>query len=236
MGSRVPVEFGVGNAFWPAPVALISVGVNNPNFFTLGVMGAPCNNPPILTISPKPYRYSYELLHRHGEFVVNFPTVDMIRQVEYAGMYSGRDVNKWDKCGLTPTKGHTVSVPLIAECPVSIECRVLHEIRFRRSKEKLGTHVLVVAEMLQLSAYEDYVIDGQLCWDLLDLIFRSRPASWRALGPVMGYDIRKTPPGDPRLAAERIEERVEGLQDEVLAFEREPPPLPSEEPAPPRVD
>jgi hypothetical protein len=151
-------------------------------------------------------------------------------------MYSGRDVNKWDKCGLTPTKGHTVSVPLIAECPVSIECRVLHEIRFRRSKEKLGTHVLVVAEMLQLSAYEDYVIDGQLCWDLLDLIFRSRPASWRALGPVMGYDIRKTPPGDPRLAAERIEERVAGLQDEVLAFEREPPPLPSEEPAPPRVD
>ncbi len=236
MQSRVSVKFGAGNAFWPAPVALVSVGIENPNFFTLGVMGAPSDRPPILTISPKPYRYSYELIREHGQFVVNFPTVDMIRQVEYAGMYSGRDVDKWEKCAFTQVKGQEVEVPLIAECPVSIECRVLHEIRFQRDRGRMGTHVLVVGEMLSLSAHQEYVIEGELCWDLLDLIFRSRPASWRALGPVMGYDIRKSQPSDPRLSAERIEDRVTSLKDKALAFYREPPPLPTDEPAPPRVD
>lgn len=236
MKPRVSVQFGAGNAFWPAPVALISVGVENPNFFTLGVMGAPSDKPPILTISPKPYRYSYKLIRRHGEFVVNFPTVGMIRQVEYAGMYSGRNVNKWERCGFTPAKGQAVQVPLIAECPVNIECKVLHEIQFRRNEGRQGTHVLVVAEMLQVSVDEAYVIDGELSWDLLDLIFRSRPASWRTLGPVMGYDIRKSRPSDPRLAAERIEKRVTDLTDQILEFDRKPPPLPSAEPAPPRVD
>ena len=233
MEPRISVEFEDAH-FWAAPVALISVGVAKPNFFTLGVMGGPVSNPPILTISPKPHTYSYSLIRRHGQFVVNFPTVDMILEMEYAGMYSGRDVNKWEKCGFTPIKGKVVDVPLIAECPVNLECVVVEEIRLRRDDGREASHIIVLGKVVQTNCHKKYFIDGLLQWDLIDAIFRGRPRTWRALGPVLGYDMTGGPgttepatnmtlrgsSPNPLLAPELINERTARLVDLALPIDR----------------
>lgn len=223
---------------WTACEALIGAGVEKPNFMTLGVMGNPCSDPPIAAISLKPYRYTYKLIRETGQFVINFPTAQMVREMEFAGMYSGQHIDKWKVCGFTPIKGKVVDVPLIAECPVNIECVLLHEIRFQRDDGREGSHVLVVGKMVQLHCHEKYLIDGDLQWDLIDLIFRARPRTWRALGPVLGYDIRKKPPTNPHLAAELINQRTAALADLMLPLDRTPPPLsfPSDTEPPPRVD
>jgi flavin reductase (DIM6/NTAB) family NADH-FMN oxidoreductase RutF len=208
--SRISGDFD-GN-FWPAAVNLISVGVQKPNIFTLGIVGAPCSRPPMLTLSVQPHRYSYQLLKEVGQFVVNFPTAEMVDEMLYCGTHSGREVDKWAACGFTPIKGQVVDVPLIAECPVNIECTLEQEVRFQNADGSDGSHVCVIGRIVHLNGHEKYFIDGELQWDLIDLIFRARPGTWRALGPVLGYDERVGAPADPRLVAERINERTAQLK------------------------
>lgn len=209
MEARVSRNFSVD--WWPAAVTLVSSGVQEPNIFTLGVLGAPCSRPPMVTVSPRDHIRSYELIKKHGEFVVNFPTVDQIDSMFYCGTHSGYDVDKWKACGFTPVRGEVVDVPLIAECPVNLECTVEREVRFELPDGTQGTEVLVVGRIVRLSCHEAYVVDGRVQWDLIDLIFRSRPRTWRALGPVLGYDARKTLPDDPRLGPPRINARTADL-------------------------
>jgi flavin reductase (DIM6/NTAB) family NADH-FMN oxidoreductase RutF len=209
MEPRVSLEFG-GN-FWPAPVNLVSVGVEKPNIFTLGIVGAPCSRPPMVTISPRPHRYSYELLQDHPEFVINFPTVEMIDEMYFCGTKSGRDVDKWEACNFTPIPGKVVDVPLIAECPVNVECTVERELSFKHPDGRDGSHICVIGRIVHLNCHEEYLVDGNVQWDLIDLIFRARPGTWRALGPVIGYDPRKRIPDDPRLEPVRINERTASL-------------------------
>ena len=215
MEPRISVEFK--SDFWTAPIALISVGVEKPNFYPTCLMGGPVSAPPMVTISlghgPKRAEYSHQLLKEVGQFVVNFPTVEMVREIEYAGTYSGRDVNKWKKCGFTPIKGKVIDVPLIAECPVNLECIVVQEIRFRRDDGREASHALVIGRIVQLDCHEKYFINGHVQWDLIDLVFRAKPQTYRALGPVLGYDLvyHDEPPTDPRLAAAVINRRTAAL-------------------------
>jgi flavin reductase (DIM6/NTAB) family NADH-FMN oxidoreductase RutF len=211
MHARVSREFSFD--WWPAAVTLVSSGVEEPNIFTVGVLGAPCSRPPMVTISPRDHIRSYELIKEHGQFVVNFPTVDQIDSMFFCGTHSGRDVDKWAACNFTPIRGEIVDVPLIAECPVNLECTVEQEIRFELEDGTQGTEVLIIGRIVRLSSHETYVVDGKVQWDLIDLIFRSRPRTWRALGAVVGYDPRKSRPDDPRLAPERVNARTARLAE-----------------------
>lgn len=212
MESRVSMGFRHRDGFWTAPVELISTGVDNPNIFTLGIMGAPFDYPPAVAITPRPHRLSYTLMMKHKQFVVNFPTVHMVQEMKYCGSKSGRDVDKWKACGFTPIKGDVVDVPLIAECPVNLECIVDREIRVSREDGRDSSHVLVIGQIVRLHCREEYVIDGELQWDLIDLIYRARPRTWRALGPVIGYHSAKgSPPDDPRLKPEALNEHAAEL-------------------------
>ena len=222
MEPLVSMEFK--SDFWPTPVALMSVGVEKPNFCTIAQMGGPVSTPPLVTIGLRPKEYSRELLKEVGQFVINFPTADMVREIEYAGMYSGRDVNKWEKCGFTPIKGKVVDVPLIAECPVNLECVVVQEMWLTRDDGREASQTLVIGRIVQLDCYEKYFIDGKLQWDLIDLILRAKPRTWRALGPVLGYDLVyfDGPSTNPRLAPELINQRTAGLAN-LLEINRKRP-------------
>lgn len=209
MEPRISMDFK--GAFWPAPVNLITVGIENPNIFTLGIVGAPCSRPPILTISVKPHRYSYQLLKAAGQFVVNFPTAEMVDQMWICGTRSGREIDKWKACGFTPVKGAVVDVPSIAECPVNIECTVEQEILFQHPDGREGSHIGIIGRIVHLGCHQKYIVDGKLQWDLIDPIFRTRPGTWRALGAVLGYDARAGAPNDPRLAPEPINQRTAHL-------------------------
>ena len=102
-----------GNMLNPVPAVMVSVSDGNGknNIITVAWAGTICTNPPMLSISVRPERYSYEMIKSTKEFVVNLTTKDLVRACDYCGVTSGRDVDKFEKMKLTPIKLPNVSVP-----------------------------------------------------------------------------------------------------------------------------
>jgi len=129
-------------ALFPLPVILVTCAdkAGKPNIITLAWAGMVCSEPPMLSISIRPHRYSYGLIKESGEFVVNIPSSDIMRQTDICGTVSGRDTDKFSLTGLTPEKAKTVKPPLIKECPVGLECKVKQTLI-------LGTHEVFIGEI-----------------------------------------------------------------------------------------
>jgi len=101
-------------------------------------------------VSIRPERYAHELIEKTGEFVLNLINKDMVKAADICGMYSGRNTDKWALSGLTPMKAQNVSAPIIAESPVSIECKVKQVV-------PLGSHDMFIGEVLSVDANEKFV-------------------------------------------------------------------------------
>ncbi len=140
-----------GNLVVPAPAALISCAGKDgkPNLITLAWCGNVNSIPPMLSISVRPGRYSHPLIAETGEFVVNLPGKKMARAVDYCGVVSGRDVDKWKESGLTPFAMTKVACPAVAEAPISIACKVTQTVH-------LGSHDMFIATV------EEVVVDRRL--------------------------------------------------------------------------
>lgn len=139
---------------FPVPAVLVSCGAGeSANIITIAWIGTLCSEPPHLGIGVQPRRHSHGLIAEIGEFVVNLPTADQVRWVDYCGSVSGRDVDKWAACGFTPAPAREVGIPLIAECPVNLECRV-------RQVITLGMHDLFIAEIVAMHVERD-LLDKQ---------------------------------------------------------------------------
>jgi len=134
-------------ALYPVPTVLVSCGVEKPNIITLAWVGTLCSDPPVVGIGVRPERFSHGLIVEAGEFVVNLPRADQVRIADYCGQVSGRQVDKWQACGLTPAAASKVRTPLIAECPVALECKVIQRLT-------LGTHDLFVGQVLAVQIEE----------------------------------------------------------------------------------
>jgi len=133
---------------YPVPAVLVSCGTGQrANIITLAWVGTLCSEPPLVGIGIRPGRYSHRLIKEAGEFVINLPTVEQARWVDYCGMVSGRDEDKWATCGFTPAPATEVQVPLIAECPVNIECRL-------RRTLSLGSHDLFIGQVVAVQMDE----------------------------------------------------------------------------------
>ena len=141
-----------GNMLYPLPAVMVSVtdGCGNDNIITRAWTGTVCTNPPMVSISVRKSRYSYELLKKTGEFVINLTTEKLAFATDYCGVKSGRDVDKFREMKLTKKKASFVNAPLIEEAPVNIECKVT-------SVQELGSHVLFLAEVLAVHADEAYM-------------------------------------------------------------------------------
>lgn len=141
-----------GNMLYPLPAVLVSVAdrEGNKNLFTVAWTGTICSDPPMVSVSVRPERYSYYMLEETGEFVVNLTTEALAYATDYCGVKSGRDVDKWQKMNLTPIHGEYVGAPMVAESPVNIECKVIQKL-------ELGTHHMFLAEVLAVHADERYI-------------------------------------------------------------------------------
>ena len=115
-----------GNMIYPLPAVMVSVtdGEGNDNIITVAWTGTVCTNPAMAYISVRPSRYSYDMIRKTGEFVINLTTEKLAFATDFCGVRSGRDVDKFRKLNLTKEKAQFVSAPMIGEAPVSIECRV----------------------------------------------------------------------------------------------------------------
>ncbi len=173
-------------ALRPVPVVLVSCGHGEQaNVITIAWIGVLCSNPPQIGIGVRPDRHSHGLIQQTGEFVVNIPNEGLIDQVEYCGSVSGREVTKFAAQGLTPAAGSAVQTPVIAECPLNIECRLVHTL-------PLGSHDLFVGQVVAVQVSEK-VLDKQERVDnnKLQPILFTGDEYWR-LGSSLGrYGFKK---------------------------------------------
>ena len=141
-----------GNMIYPLPAVMVSVtdGEGHDNIITVAWTGTVCTNPAMAYISVRPSRYSYDMIRKTGEFVINLTTEKLAFATDFCGVRSGRDVDKFQKLNLTKEKAQFVSAPMIGEAPVSIECRV-------REVKELGSHDMFLADVLAVHADEAYM-------------------------------------------------------------------------------
>lgn len=82
---------------------------------------------PVFIVMVRPSRYTYQIIEETGEFTVNVAPLELKEKVAYCGSISGRNSNKFQETGLTPMPAKTVKTPLVKECHIHFECRVLHK-------------------------------------------------------------------------------------------------------------
>lgn len=137
----------------PVPPVMVSVGDGeHDNIFTVAWTGLINTVPPKTYISVRPSRYSYDFIKRTGEFVINLTPASLVRECDWCGIHTGRKVDKFEKCRLDREEATEVSAPLIAQCPMSLECRVFDEI-------PLGSHNMVLADIVAVDV-EESLLDG----------------------------------------------------------------------------
>lgn len=182
------INFKPGNMLYPLPAVLVSCGNNKEtNLLTVAWAGTICTNPPMVSISVRPERYSYHIIKETGEFVINLTTKELSYATDFCGVRSGRDIDKWKECRLTPIPADTVSCPMVAQSPVNIECHVT-EIK------ELGSHHMFLAKVTAVHVDDKY-IDEKNTFHLndSDLIAYSH-GTYFTLGNALGsfgYSVRK---------------------------------------------
>ena len=141
-----------GNMLNPVPAVMVSVADSqgNSNIITVAWAGTVCTNPPMVSISVRPERHSYHMIEETGEFVINLTNDKLVEACDYCGVVSGRDVDKFKELNLTAEKADHVQAPLIKECPVNIECKVV-------KKEELGSHHMFIAEVKAVHVDDAYM-------------------------------------------------------------------------------
>lgn len=173
-------NFRAGTLLAPLPAVMVSVGdMENSNIITIAWTGILSSDPPRTYISVRPSRHSHKIISERGEFVINLTNEDLARATDYAGIYTGAKVDKFEKCKLTKIESKEVSAPTIAEAPVSLECKVFDIIHS-------GTHDIFMADIVNVSCDEKLLDEnGRICFERAKLIAYSH-GEYFALGKKVG--------------------------------------------------
>jgi flavin reductase (DIM6/NTAB) family NADH-FMN oxidoreductase RutF len=166
----------------PVPAVMVTCADSEgkPNIITLAWAGTINSKPPMVSISVRKERYSYNLIKEKGQFAINLTTKQLSFAADYCGVKSGKNVDKFEAMKLTPEKASKIEVPLIKESPVNIECVV-------KDVLELGSHDMFIAEIVAVNVDEKLLdADGKLCMEKADLICYSHGEYW-TLGKALGY-------------------------------------------------
>jgi len=141
-----------GTMIYPVPAVMISCGgePSEYNIITASWTGTICTNPAMCYISIRPERYSYPILKKNMEFVINLTTEALAYATDWCGVNSGSKYDKFKEMKLTPGKASVVNAPTIEESPLCIECRVKEILA-------LGSHDMFIAEVVNVQADENYL-------------------------------------------------------------------------------
>lgn len=137
-----------GALLGPLPPVMVSCGDGErDNIITVAWTGITCTHPPKTYVSIRPTRHSYSIIRETGEFVINLAPASLVRAVDFCGIYTGAKVDKFARCNLTREAAREVKCPLIAESPLSLECRVTDVI-------PLGSHDMFLADIVAVDVDE----------------------------------------------------------------------------------
>ena len=182
------VQWKGGTFIYPIPAVMVSCGtMEKSNIITVAWTGILNTNPAMCYISVRPERYSHDIIKENGEFAINLTTRQLAYATDWCGVKSGRDVDKFKEMKLTKEKANIISVPLIKESPVSVECKVKEIV-------PLGSHDMFVAEIVAIDADEKY-IDEKGAFDIskCDLIAYSNGGYYPLESKIgkFGYSVQK---------------------------------------------
>lgn len=182
------ISWKPGTMIYPVPAVLVSCGtMEEANILTIAWTGIINTDPAMTYISVRPERYSYAIIKEAGEFVINLTTKDLAFATDYAGVTSGKNVNKIRKLGLNLEKSNNITAPMIKESPVSIECKV-------REVKDLGSHHMFIAEILSVNVDDKYLDEtGKFDLEKCNLIAYSH-GQYYSLGERIGkfgYSVKK---------------------------------------------
>lgn len=178
-----------GNMLNPVPAVMVSVTdkEGKSNIITVAWAGTVCTNPPMVSISVRPSRYSYQILEETGEFVINLTNESLVKACDYCGVVSGRDVDKFAKTGLTPIPMEHVHAMGIDESPVNMECKITE-------KRELGSHTMFIAEVVGVTVDDQHMDEtGKFHINESGLVMYSH-GEYFALGKKLGkfgYSVKK---------------------------------------------
>ena len=179
-----------GNMLYPVPAVMVGVQKpgEKPNIITVAWTGTVCSDPAMVSISVRPERYSYAILHETREFTINLVTDKLTRAADYCGVRSGRDVDKFKEMHLTPATVEGIRAPGIEESPLILICKVTKEM-------PLGSHVMFLANVVSVSVDESLLDEkGKFHLNRAGLISYSH-GEYFLLGKKIGqfgYSVRKT--------------------------------------------
>ena len=173
-------NFKPGTLLAPLPAVMVSVGNGEEkNIITVAWVGILSSDPPRAYISVRPSRHSHKILRETGEFVINLTTEALALATDYAGIYTGAKVDKFEKCGLTAIESKCVKAPTIEQSPLSLECRVFEVM-------ESGTHDIFMADIVSVSCDEKILDEkGRICYDRAGLLAYSH-GEYFALGKKIG--------------------------------------------------
>lgn len=177
------VKLGTLPLIYPIPIVLVGALVDDrPNFATIGDCGLVGIRPPLVSVSLHADHYTTRGIREHGAYSINIPCADMLVVTDYCGIVSGRDV---DKSALFDVfYGEIAAAPLIAECPVNIECRVVEQVTIQHRQ-------LFIAEVVQTHVSAEFVTDDGERKRIADLgqlapIIYALDNRYYAIGPQIG--------------------------------------------------
>jgi len=182
------IQWKGGTFIYPIPAVMVSCGtMEESNIITVAWTGILNTNPAMCYISVRPERYSHNIIKENGEFAINLTTRQLAYATDWCGVKSGRDVDKFKEMKLTKEKANIISVPLIKESPVSVECKVKEIV-------PLGSHDMFVAEIVAIDADEKY-IDEKGAFDIskCDLIAYANGGYYPLESKIgkFGYSVQK---------------------------------------------
>ena len=154
-----------GTMLSPVPAVLVSCAEGDvTNLITIAWTGIINSDPPLTYISVRKSRYSHDIILRTQEFVINLVTQEIAEKADFCGVRSGRDVDKFKKCGFTPLPSDLISAPLLQESPLNLECVV-------REVHEFATHDMFIAEIISVHADEElFDEDDRLCLEKAGLV------------------------------------------------------------------
>ncbi len=166
---------------YPMPAFLIGANVDDkPNFMTAAWCGIANGAPPMVSVAIRPRRYTHKGIRQNWTFSINIPSVDLVRETDFCGLVSGSKVDKVEACKFSVFYGKLDSAPLIEQCPINLECKVVQIL-------ELGSHSLIVGQVEEIHVSEECLTDGQPDVNKVNpFVFTTVPAqNYQAFGEVI---------------------------------------------------
>jgi flavin reductase (DIM6/NTAB) family NADH-FMN oxidoreductase RutF len=176
------VALGPQTLIYPMPAMLVGANVNGtPNFMAVAWGGIACSDPPMISVAIRHARHTLKGIKQNQVFSVNIPSVEQVKETDYCGMVSGSKADKVRACRFEVFYGKLGNAPLIMQCPVNLECKVVQVLN-------LGSHSLVIGRVEETYVSEDCLREGRPDVDKIKpLTYVTSPAArYQGLGVVVG--------------------------------------------------